>query len=431
MGVGACAMSVGSNCLQHHPLRPCLLLPVLLHHLTALSLPWLPPPRCLCRGDWSSVHSVLSALLDPAEAAVLAADWAASSPGSGSSGSSSSNVSGSSTGGWEQEVMLHHPGSFPQGAICPAQLLLAPSSSSSSASGSEMDVDGTRGPAADAAGGGSQGSSSMQACLWLHPAAAAEAHAALQSAASASGGGVSIAVLDLRRLEIRGGAAVTALAVALAGATAGGSSSSGSQQQDPQPADQQQLPQQAAGPAPHLPAALAGLQHGEAVQLLLPDPRLRKPVALGSAAASLLPAHATGQEQQQQQQPVDLQRLQQAPLPLSEAELSVRRQRLRRQMLQLGDPAPSTIISSQQQKQGQHEQQGQEEEREEQLLQRRGHCPAVIVRHDPPEACGIPGSCWVVLGAGCCWWGDALQPALPAGQLLLTCSTAGMPCRSG
>ena len=86
MGVGACAMSVGSNCLQHHPLRPCLLLPVLLHHLTALSLPWLPPPRCLCRGDWSSVHSVLSALLDPAEAAVLAADWAASSPGSGSSG---------------------------------------------------------------------------------------------------------------------------------------------------------------------------------------------------------------------------------------------------------------------------------------------------------------------------------------------------------
>ena len=377
---------------------------MLLHRLTRLAV-----PCCLGRGDWHSMHSVLSALLDPADSAALAADWAASSPGSGGS-------SGSSAGGWEQVVMLHQPGCFPRGAICPAHLLLAPASSTSGSgsSGSEMELDGRDCAAADAAGDG--GSSSMQACLWLHPAAAAEAHAALRSAASDSEGSVSIAVLNLRRLEIRGGAADAALAVALAGATAGGSSSQ--QQQDPPPADQQQ----AAAPPPPLPAALAGLQHGEAVQLLLPDPRLRKPVALGSAAASLLPAHPAGQEQSPQQQPVDLnlKGLQQAPLPLSEAELSSRRQVLRRQMLQLDGPAHTTTLSSQQQQQGHQPQQGQGEEREEELLERRGHCAAVVVRHDPPEACGIPGSCWVVLSAVC----RALDVAA-AGWCFAACS-AGM-----
>jgi hypothetical protein len=232
-------------------------------------------------------------------------------------------------------------------------------------------------------------------------------------------------LLNLRRLEIRGGAADKALAVALAGATARGSSGSSSQQQ--QDAQQQPADRHVAAAVPPLPAALAGLQHGAAVQLLLSDPRLRKPVALGSAAASLLPMQAACQEpphqhHHHQQQPVDLQRLQQSPLPLSEAELSVRRQRLRRQMLQLSDPAPAPILSSQLQ---QGQQQGQGEDREEELLQRRGQCPAVVVRHDPPEACGIPGNCWLAPGAGrsmlragfCCWV-MRLWHAVPACHLL-------------
>lgn len=321
-------------------------------------------------GAWGSVHSALSTLLDPAAAAALAADWADAASGG----------AGSSCFGWEREWMLHHPGRYPRGAICPAQMLLLPCSGSSAA----MDVDGEGGASA----------SHVQACLWVHPAAAAEAHAALQQAVGA-GPQVSLAVINVRRLELRGGAADTALAVALAGATASGiasgSSSDGGRgarrkQQRQQHAAAAPQEQQEALPPPPLPQALAGLGHGDAVQLLLPDPRLCKPVALGSAAGSLLqpPGDAASSSSQDEPQPLDLARLLQAPLPLSESDLSSRRQQLRRSMLQLeAAPLGSSNAADQQQ--------GQQGERQARKVQRRGYCPALVVRHEPRERQGTPG----------------------------------------
>lgn len=322
------------------------------------------------------MHGLLSALLDPAEVETLAADWEASF-GSGSAGNSSaggSSAGGGSSVGWEQEVMLHHPGRYPLGAICPAQLLLCPAG----------------------------GSGSMQACLWVHPAAAAEAYAALKAAAQQTGSSASLAVLNVRRLELRGGAADTALAVALAGATASGIAppnngshararssrhqqhrQQGAQQAAGQAAAQQAQQQQDALPPPPLPPPLLGLQHGEAVQLLLPDPRLCKPVALGSAAAGLLQAAAADEPQE-----LDMRRLLQAPLPLSEAELSRRRQQLRQRMLHLEQPSGSSGQAGQG---GAAAQQEQQQQRGQLELERRGYCPAVLVRHDGPEAEALPG----------------------------------------
>ena len=324
---------------------------------------------------------VLGPVLDPAEAAGLAADWEASFGSSAASSGSSSSV------GWEQQVMLHHPGRHPLGAICPAQLLLCPPSSGSA--GRSMGVEG-------AASASTSSGSSMQACLWVHPAAAAEAHAALKAAAAAAHSRASMQVLNVRRLELRGGAADTALAVMLAGATASGitSPASGShsrrrssrhQQHRQQAAapeaaqEAQQAQRQDALPPPPLPQPMAGLQDGEAVQLLLPDPRLCKPVALGSAAAGLLQPAGADEPQQ-----LDLLRLQRVPLPLSEAELSSRRQQLRRRMLQLEQPAGGASGGASQA--GQQQQQQQQDE-----VERRGYCPAVLVRHDPAEADGVPG----------------------------------------
>ena len=341
-----------------------------------------------CSGSWRDVHALLSALLDPAEAEVLAEDWEAcfgSSSSSSVGGSGRDSGSGSSSGGgsgWEQEVMLHRPGQFPCGAICPAQLLLCPAPSRDSSSGS------------------------MQACLWVHPAAAAEAYAALQVAAQQAGSQASLAVLNVRRLELRGGAADTALAVALAGATASGIAAptngaharrrSSRHQQHRQQAGQQatgqaaaqqaqQAHQQDALPPPPLPLPLVGLQHGDAVQLMLPDPRLCKPVALGSAAAGLLQPTAADEPQQ-----LDMQMLLQAPLLLSESELSQRRQQLRQRLLQLEQPNGSGGLAGRSAAAGEQQQQ-QRQQREQEDTERRGYCPAVLVRHDGLQAGVVPG----------------------------------------
>lgn len=270
--------------------------------------------------------------------------------------------------------MLHNPGQFPLGAICPAQLLLCP----------------------PASGG-------MQACLWVHPAAAAEAYAALKAAQQQTGSPASLAVLNVRRLELRGGAADTALAVALAGATASGIAApnngshgrrrSSRHQQHRQQAGQQaaeqaaaQQAQQDALPPPPLPPPLVGLQHGEAVQLLLPDPRLCKPVALGSAAAGLLQPTAVDEPQQ-----LDVRGLLHAALPLSESELSRQRQQLRQRMLLLeqqasGSSGQAGLGGAAQGQQGQ-----QQLQRDREQVEQRSYCPAVLVRHDGPEAEALPG----------------------------------------
>ncbi len=94
--------------------------------------------------------------------------------------------------------------------------------------------------------------------LWAHAAAAAEAFAELRGAADAAG--AALRVLNLRRLEVRGGGADAALAAALAGAPLG------------------------AGAA--LPAALRTLPAAGAAHVLLLDPRLARPVEVGSATGA-------------------------------------------------------------------------------------------------------------------------------------------------
>ncbi len=94
--------------------------------------------------------------------------------------------------------------------------------------------------------------------LWTHAAAAAESFAELRVAAGAAG--AVLRVLDLRRLEVRGGGADAALAAALAGAPL------------------------AAGAA--LPAALRALPAAGAAHAVLLDPRLARPVEIGSATGA-------------------------------------------------------------------------------------------------------------------------------------------------
>ncbi|PRW59356.1 DEAD box RNA helicase isoform B [Chlorella sorokiniana] len=155
---------------------------------------------------------------------------------------------------------------------------------------------------------------------------------------------------------------------------------------------------------------LVGLQHGAAVQMMLPDPRLCKPVALGSTAAGLLQPTAADEPQQ-----LDMQRLLQAPLPLSESELSRRRQQLRQHMLQLEPSSGSSGWSGQDgDAQGrQPQQQGQQEE-----LEQRGYCPAVLVRHDGPEAETLPGWSLIVPASWVppFWLAAAFAGCKPAGQ---------------
>lgn len=364
-------------------------------------------PLCCSRlpfsGKWEAVHGLLEAMLPPEEAASLAADWQASSGGGGS-------------WGWEQDVLLHHPGRYPARAICPAQLLLLPPcASGGSAAGSAGDgvqaMDVETPASAATATGGLQAAEAMQACLWVHPAAAAAAHSALRLAAAqqeqqASGpGDVGLAVLDLRRLELRGGGADAALAAAMAGATAGGvqqqlagqrfeeqqAQAARQPAQQAQPAAQQGPGRAAPGLLLPLPSPLAQMQHGDAVQVLLADPSLRRPVQLGSAAGSLLPGIPAGGEQGQAacptlaEQPGDLACLPRAPLPLSEAEISSLRHQLRRRMLQL-DPAAALGSGG-----------SGAADAADPEVQRRAACPAVLVRHDPPGTGGIPGEAVAVM----------------------------------
>ena len=320
----------------------------------------------LLHGTWPDVHAALAPLLPPGEAAALAEAWAEAASGGGSSG-------------WEQEVWVHHPGAYPRGAICPAQLLLCPGSGDASAE--QMDLDSAAAAAATAAAAAAAALTCVQVCLWVHPAAAAEAHGVLRQAVqqqqqqSGIQPGVRLQVLDLRRLEFRGGSADVALMMALAGATAGGDKRQAGE--EGQAGGRQVQGQQTQG-ASQLSPALSDLGHGDALQLLLADPRTRKPVALGSATTSLLPpggpASAAGQPRQQAW---DLTRLLDVPLPLSEAEVSSRRRQVRRGMLHLEATSSSGCGSS--------------DEMAQQELRRRCHCPAALVRHDPPGMGGIPG----------------------------------------
>ena len=335
-----------------------------------------PAAACCCSGNRDSVLCTLGSVLDPAAVADLEAEWIDAAQEASRSSSSSLH------GGWERQGLLHRPHAFPSGALCPVLILIHPITGNSSSGCSS--------------GSGSNSSSAAQVCLWAHPAAAADALAALllaaaQAGASETGGCVGVSVLDIRRLEIRGGTADRALTVALAGATAAATSgghaaaseaaSSGTRPQQ----QAQQQPEAAAAAAAQalLPPALAALRHGEALQVLLPDPRLRKPVVVGAAEASLLAAASqpVAGKPQQQQQPLNLASLQGVAPPLSETALSGRRQQLRRLLLQL-DPAPAASSSAR--SSGLGGQGGQE------LLQR-GYCPAVLVRHNPPERSGIPG----------------------------------------
>ena len=460
----------------------------------------------------AELRQVVGSVLPPPDAAAVLEDWSGSC---GSRGPTSGTIVATSTSsssswqaelGWEVQVMLHHPGQYPRGAICPARVMCFPGSRTAGGTAQQQPQGqqaGPRGPpqqaeqqawqwpvqteqqrqpsedhaiidgmqvdtpaatpavaaaAAEAAAPAVQRPASEQApglyqlCLWVHAAAAAEVHGALGAAldgasappgppsqAEAAGagpvaaeggreaaatvgaaGGSSLEVLDLRRVEVRGGGGSAALVNALRGFTC------------------QQQQQQGVGGASVsllLPAPLGRLEDGEAACLLLPDPRLLKPVTLGSAGASLLPPGAAapapaaataqwgarhgglseqlqgqqGHGQQASQQPgaQATHPLQQPPVacphapdgllspghrvpgPLPEAEVSSWRQQARKDLLQLGSVgAPG---SKQQHPMQQQQSAGYFAAADKQLEARGTHCPAVLLRHAVCGAHDVPG----------------------------------------
>lgn len=290
-------------------------------------------------GDSRALLGLLRSMLSPQDSAAVAqlAAGAAAAPahhqqqqnqGASSSGDSSSAVGGCGSGcGGEVEAVLHHAGAFPQRPIGPVRIMRLPGSRDTATAASPaaaaggagksegigpMDTDGPGGDASPAAQ-----EQPLQLCIWVHAAAAAAALAALKEAAPAACAAspaaalatpgqrprsdvdaaassvaqveepgrcqLEVGVLDLRRLEVRGGAADRALAAALFAHHTQRQQGQGQGQQEPQ--------ERSAALSP----AVQRLGNGDALRLLLPDPRLAKPVALGSATASLLAGEQPGQ----------------------------------------------------------------------------------------------------------------------------------------
>jgi hypothetical protein len=186
---------------------------------------WCP---LLVIGPQEEVMQVLGAVLGPRDVPELALLTASSVPR-------------------ERQLMLHQPGQFPIGAIAPAIVCNC-----------QMDIEG--------------GSTSL--LLWLHAAAANDTYAALSTAVEmAMSDNVRLQVTDLRRIEVRGVGADAAVAAALFVASGAG------------PSDDERV---GARPMCRLPPAIDDLDAADGVHLVIPDPRVARPQALGSASAHLL-----------------------------------------------------------------------------------------------------------------------------------------------
>ncbi|KAG1669489.1 hypothetical protein FOA52_015656 [Chlamydomonas sp. UWO 241] len=149
---------------------------------------------------------------------------AVSDPGLLSRALSRSDVS---RGASEFGLMLHAPGQFPRGALCPARALFVPpatpcgpSDGGSSGGGSGSADDG----GGDEDGGGTSSGGALW--MWVHAAGAADAARALACAAASVGASPPLP-LPLRRLELLGPRAEAALAAVLRPAGAGGPGGSG------------------------------------------------------------------------------------------------------------------------------------------------------------------------------------------------------------
>lgn len=288
-------------------------------------------------GESRALLGLLRSMLSPQDSATVAqlAVGAAAAPahhqqeqkqGASSGGGSSSAGGGCGSGcGGEVEAMLHHAGAFPQRAIGPVRIMRLPGSrdtataaSPAAAAGGAGESEGIVPMDTDSPGGDASPAAQeqlLQLCIWVHAAAAAAAVAALKEAAAAACPALpaaalatpgqrprsdvdaaassvaqveepgqcqlEVGVLDLRRLEVRGGAADRALAAALFAHHT--QRQQGQGQQEPQ--------ERSAALSP----AVQRLGDGGALRLLLPDPRLAKPVLLGSATASLLTGEQPGQ----------------------------------------------------------------------------------------------------------------------------------------
>jgi len=193
----------------------------------------------------------------------------------------------------EVETILHAFDRFPEGVLGPVRVLSMPMHTK------------MRAPL------------STRACLWVHAACAAAAYNALRASINDIGGtGVELEVLDLRRLEVRGNVADAAVCRALFA----------------------EKPTREGGNADSLPSILGKLTAGESVNIVLPDPRLAKPIVLGSASASLLLPDAADRAPPEPLHVID------APprSSMTEAVISRARQKLRRKIA-LGEPIEEPI----------------------------------------------------------------------------------------
>jgi len=234
----------------------------------------------------------------------------------------------------ESLAVLHRQSEFPRGAIGPVLVQHLPTQALPA------------GVAAD---------NFLHLCLWVHAAAAQEAHREL-SVCAAQVPGACLSVLDLRRLEIRGSRASEALASI--------------------------LPPHG---TPGLPAALDELHAGESAHLVLPDPRLAKPLALGDGTVE-----GVGALSRVLAAPPACHLLQPSlPPPASEAAVSSGRGELRQRALGIGAPFAEDVELAIE---------------ADALAGGASHFPAVFVRQEGSRAehCGELGGCekWRTAKAG-------------------------------
>ena len=240
-------------------------------------------------------------------------------------------------GNWEVDTMLHRPNTFPLGALSPSFIDVFRDT--------EMVV------------------------IWVHGAAVAETYVALQAAikleeevttTTTDGVAITLKMLDLRRIEVRGQGSDAALAKAL---FFNNSTSSVEEKEKEERTS-------SVSSSSSLPLSLQRLQPGEAVLISVADPRMAKPITLGCSSISLLHHHHLVHENEETKKNL-LFTDSEHPLPLSEAAISHARY-VARQQLVLGETdgasAPSSWLS---------------------VLEGRSHCATLCIRQKSSSSNGF------------------------------------------
>jgi hypothetical protein len=283
---------------------------------------WCP---LLLSGQLEALTSCLNLVLDPEIVNLVA---------------SKVQETASKTIGWEVEAMLHEMNHFPAKALTHVKIMALPTNNNT---------------AAAAVAGGSSEKEAVKLCIWVHGAGVSEAYNALKAAVRTTienttmvetttsiqnapdSGSLSLMVGDARRIEIRGATSDEMLLNALFKHSTTKKDSS----------------------TPCLPHEVRSLRPGEATLLALPDPRLTKPITLGSSSCrSLLDPNSSNK--------VDLNVFSHNyPSPLTEAAISQARKEARRQLVVIEETTTPTE---------------KEEEASIASLQGPTHCGAIIIR---------------------------------------------------